>query len=223
MPSDSSDAQSPIRNPQSRKPVIGLIGGIGSGKSAVSAEFARHGGRIISGDQLGHEALRQPEIRDRVIQRFGQGIVGPDGSIVRRLLGAIVFVDPNARRDLEATVFPFIEQRIREEIEAAQSAAEIRFVLLDAAIMLETGWNKVCDWLVYIDVPREIRLERLNRQRGWSEKEVTAREQAQMPLTDKAAKADFTVDNSGPLPETTRQVYDLLKELGLSPAPRKSD
>ncbi len=207
----------------SRKPVIGLIGGIGSGKSAVSAEFARHGGRIISGDRLGHEALRQPAIRDRVVQRFGQGIVGPDGSITRRALGAIVFADPKARRDLEALVFPYIEQRIREEIEAAQSAADVRFVLLDAAIMLETGWNKVCDWLVYIHVPRELRLERLHRQRGWSEKEVTAREQAQMPLTDKATQADFTVDNSGPLPETARQVYHLLEQLGLVSATRASD
>lgn len=202
----------------SRKPVIGLIGGIGSGKSAVSAEFARHGGRIISGDQLGHEALRQPAIRDRVIQRFGQGIVGPDGGITRRALGAIVFADPQARRDLEALVFPYIEQRIREEIESAQSAVDVRFILLDAAIMLETGWNKVCDWLVYIHVPRELRLERLNRQRGWSEKEVTARELAQMPLTDKATQADFTVDNSGSLPETARQVYHLLGQLGLAPA-----
>jgi len=223
MSSDSSNPQSAIRSPQSSKPVIGLIGGIGSGKSAVSAEFARHGGRIISGDQLGHEALRQPEIRDRVIRRFGQGIVGPDGSITRRALGAIVFADPIARRDLEALVFPYIERRILEEIETAQSAVEVRFVLLDAAIMLETGWNKVCDWLVYIHVPRELRLERLNRQRGWSEKEVTAREQAQMPVTDKATLADFTVDNSGPLPESARQVYHLLQELKLVPAPPESD
>ncbi|MBL8794018.1 MAG: dephospho-CoA kinase [Planctomycetia bacterium] len=206
----------------SRKPVIGLIGGIGSGKSAVAAEFARHGGRIISGDALGHEALRQPAIRGRVVERFGRGILGPDGEIVRRELGRIVFADPIARRDLEGLVFPYIEARIRDEIEAAQSAADMRFVLLDAAIMLETGWNKVCDWLVYIHVPRAMRLDRLQRQRGWSEKEVTAREQAQIPLTDKASHADFTVDNSGALAETGRQVYNLLQHLGLVPS-SKSD
>src|SRR5262245_8721332 len=87
-----------------RKPIIGLIGAIGSGKSAVAAEFARLGGRIVSGDRLGHEALQQPEIRRHVAEQFGPEVVAADGSIDRGKLGATVFADPARRRELERMV-----------------------------------------------------------------------------------------------------------------------
>jgi dephospho-CoA kinase len=201
---------------QSRKPIVGLIGGLGSGKSLVAAEFAKHGGLVISGDRLGHEALAEPEIRERIIARFGPDMVAVDGSIDRRKLGAKVFADAGERQALEALVHPFIGRRIKEEIEQANAAAEVAFIVLDAAIMLETGWNKVCDRLVYIHVPRAQRLARLARQRGWAEKEVAAREGAQISLTEKASKADFAVDNSGSVEETARQVQHLAQVLKLN-------
>ena len=89
------------------------------------------------------------------------------------------------------------------------------FLVLDAAVMLEAGWNQVCDWLVYIDVPAEIRLRRLASQRGWSAKEVEAREQAQMPLTTQKSRATYTVDNSGSPAETETQVKQLLRQWGM--------
>ena len=214
----ADNPQSAIRNPQSRKPVIGLIGGIGSGKSAVAAEFARHGGVVVSADQFGHEALRQPDIRDAVVARFGSEIVGADGAIERRKLGRLVFADPAQRKDLEALVFPYIERRIHEEIARANDTPEVRFVVLDAAIMLETGWNNVCDRIVYIDVPQEIRLQRLARQRGWGEKEVAAREAAQMALSAKKARADCVIDNAGPPEATACQVTDLVGQVVLNAA-----
>ncbi len=110
-------------------------------------------------------------------------------------------------------VFPYIERRLREEIAEAQAEARIPFVVLDAAIMLEAGWNNVCDWIVYSDVPREIRIQRLQQQRGWSEKEVTAREAAQINLTDKKARADFVIDNAGTPENTSRQVNRLVQQL----------
>lgn len=198
------------------KPILGLIGGIGSGKSLVSAEFAKHGGFLISGDQLGHEALRQPDIMRQVVDRWGTGVTAADGSIDRRQLGRRVFAAEAERKELERIVFPYIERRIREEIEKANGQADASFVVLDAAVMLEAGWNNVCDWLVYVDVPRELRLRRLAQQRGWDEKEVTAREAAQMRLTEKQKRADFTLDNSG-FPEITAQeVENLLSELKLA-------
>src|SRR5262249_3517754 len=89
-----------------RKPVLGLIGGLGSGKSFVAAEFAKHGGRVTSGDGLGHEALANEEIRQKVVERFGKGIVAADGSIDRKNLGAKVFADEKERCGLEALVHP---------------------------------------------------------------------------------------------------------------------
>src|SRR5438552_1839733 len=101
------------------KPVVGLIGGMGSGKSRVAAEFIRRGARVISGDALGHEALRQPDVRDRVAGRWGRGILDDRGEIDRRRLGAIVFADPLALKALEALVHPWVRSRIAAEVEAA--------------------------------------------------------------------------------------------------------
>ena len=216
MSSDSDNPQSAIRNPQSAaKPVIGLVGGIGSGKSLVAAEFAKHGGRIVSGDEAGHEALRQPEIVAQVEKRWGRAVLDQKGEVIRRKVGAIVFADLAERQALEALVFPFIGQRLPEQIAAAQADPAVRFVVLDAAIMLEAGWNNVCTKLVYVDVPREQRLERIARQRGWTEKEVTARESAQWSIEDKAKRADERIDNSGSPEETARQVAELLRRWGL--------
>jgi dephospho-CoA kinase len=198
-----------------KKPVIGLLGGIGSGKSLVAAELARHGGRIVSGDQAGHEALRQPDIKEQVVQRWGKEVLDEHGEVVRRKVGAIVFADPGERKALEEMVFPYIGTRLREQIEAARREEGVKFIVLDAAIMLEAGWNNVCDRLVYIDVPRAVRLERLARQRGWSEKEVAEREAAQLSLEEKRRRADAILDNSGAPEATARQVQELLARWGI--------
>jgi dephospho-CoA kinase len=198
-----------------RQPVLGLIGGMGSGKSLVAAEMARRGGRIISGDLAGHEALRQPDIKTRVVERWGQAVLDEKGDVDRRKLGAIVFADPAERKALEALVFPFIERRFREEAALAQQDPAVRFVILDAAIMLEAGWNNVCHRLVYVDSPAAVRLRRLAEQRGWSAKEVETREQAQMPLEEKRRRADAVIDNSGSPEATVRQIEGLLRQWNL--------
>ncbi|HYT94945.1 MAG TPA: dephospho-CoA kinase [Gemmataceae bacterium] len=202
-----------------QKPVIGLIGGIGSGKSRVAAEFARRGARIIAGDQLGHEALRQPDVKARVVERWGPDVLDADGEVNRRKVAAIVFADTAQLRGLEAIVFPWIESRIAEEIARAQQDPAVALILLDAAVLLEAGWNKHCDWIVYVHTPRDTRLARLASQRGWTAKEVDARANAQLPLTEKVTRADFVVDNSGPLEATARQVDDLLRQWGVHTEP----
>jgi len=133
----------PVAGIPTQKLVIGLIGGIGSGKTAVAAEFVRHGAKVISGDQLGHEALRQPEIRAKVIERFGAGIAATNGEIDRRKLGNLVFADVHELRALETIVFPWIERGLEEQVAAAQRDPAIRLIVVDAAVMLEAGWNKL--------------------------------------------------------------------------------
>lgn len=199
------------------KPVLGLLGGIGSGKSRVADSLARHGGWVIRADQLGHQALRQPEIAQRVVERFGAGVLDEQGQIVRSRVAAIVFGDPAELRALEEIVHPWIGQAIREEVARAQANPAARFIVLDAAVMLEAGWHKVCQRLVFVDVPAELRQERLARQRGWSAEQVRERESAQMPLTEKAARADHVLDNSGTTEELDRQVQELLTRWQLLP------
>jgi dephospho-CoA kinase len=198
------------------KLVFGLIGGIGSGKSSVAAEFARHGAKVISGDELGHEALRQADIRAQVIEHFGAGIATLNGEIDRRKLGAIVFADVHQLRALEALVFPWIQQGLQEQVAAAQRDPSVSLIVVDAAVMLEAGWDKFCDKIVYVDAPVEQRLARLAHQRGWTEQEVQARAHAQMALPDKAARADAAIDNSGPPAALGPQIAKLLKHWGFS-------
>jgi dephospho-CoA kinase len=196
------------------KLVIGLLGGMGSGKSSVAAEFAKRGARVINADRLGYEALQQPAIRDQLVGRWGRGILDENGDIVRGRVARLVFADETERKALEATVHPYIGRRIREEIEAARAETSVKLIVLDAAIMLETGWDKFCDRLVYVYAPRAARLRRLAEQRGWSEKEVELRERAQTTLTEKAMRAELAINNSGSPEALSRQVEDLLREIG---------
>lgn len=205
------------------KLVVGLIGGIGSGKSQVAAAFARHGARIIAGDQLAHAALRDPEVLAKVVGRWGQDALGAEGEIDRRALATIVFADPEELKALESITHPWIRGRLRAELEAARRDPNVPFIVLDAAIMLEAGWDDVCDRLVFIDAPRSVRLERLTRQRGWTEKEMDARERAQLPLTEKAIRADHVLDNSTSLEHLDRQVNDLVHLWGLARASPRSE
>ena len=203
----------------SRKLVIGLLGGIGSGKTRVAEAFARRGARVINADRIGHDALRDPEIRRQIVERWRDRLLDETGEIVRPRLAQIVFADDGQRRALEAIVHPWIGRRLREVIAAAQAEPDSRFLVLDAAVMLEAGWNSACDKLVFVDTPRPQRLERAARQRSWTAAEVEARERAQLPLTAKAAMADHVLDNSGTLDDLERQVDDLLHKWGITASP----
>jgi dephospho-CoA kinase len=191
--------------------VVGILGGIGSGKSAVAAEFARRGARVIPADQIGHEALRQERVRQEVVCRWGPDMLDEKGEIERCKLGAIVFGDPAERKALEALVHPWIRKRIEEEVARAKADPAVRLIVLDAAILMEAGWHDVCDRLVYVDAPREVRLARVARQRGWAGPELEDRERAQLPLTEKQVRADHVLDNSSTLEHLGRQVDELMQ------------
>jgi dephospho-CoA kinase len=211
--SDPSEALSAAtRFKHGPKPVIGLVGAIGAGKSTAARCFAARGGHVIDADVLGHEALRQPEIVEALVKRWGARVSKPDGALDRREIGKIVFAAPTERNALEATVFPYIGERTRQEIAAAQTNPAVAFVVLDAAVLLEAGWGEMVDRLVYVDAPRELRAARLAVRSGWSEGELAAREAAQWPADVKQARADAVVVNGADATVLAEQIDRLLKE-----------
>ncbi len=201
------------------KPVIGLVGAIGGGKSTAGRCFAARGGYVIDADSLGHEALRQPEIVAKLVRYWGEGIRKPDGSLDRREIGRIVFADRTQRNALEATVFPYIEARTRQEIAAAQANPDAAFVVLDAAVLLEAGWGEMVDRLVYLDAPRPTRVARLAARSGWTEADLTAREAAQWTAEEKKSLADAIIVNDAGVAELQEQVDRLLAEWQLAHEP----
>jgi dephospho-CoA kinase len=192
-----------------RKPVIALVGGIGSGKSTVARLLGKRGGLVIEADPIAHEALRDPAVKEKIVARFGREVLS-EGKIDRRKLGGQVFADPAARRELESWVHPWVGERVKELCRKADGDSGVQFVVLDAPVMLEAGWTDVYDRLLYVHTPREVQLTRLGP-RGWTAEQLAARERAQLSIDEKARRADATVDNSGTIEETERQLDELLR------------
>ena len=204
-------------------PVVGLVGGIGAGKSVAASALAGLGLLVLDADAIGHALLAQRPARDLILDRFGSRILeatpgevgkAPEGideedeqsddgpRIDRRALGQIVFGDPAARRDLEAILHPPMRKTFERAIARAGRAKRIG-VVLDAAILFEAGWNHLCDAVIFVDAPRELRLARLAVSRGWPEDVLDAREKAQAPLQEKRDRSDRVISNDGD-PEALR-------------------
>jgi dephospho-CoA kinase len=177
--------------------LIGLTGGIGSGKSTVSALLARRGAVIIDADAITRE-LQQPgtPVFDAMVERFGSGIVAADGTLDRQAVADIVFADPEALADLGAIVHPAggaeIAQRLQDEAETDH------LVVLDVPLLVESGRSDMAA-LVVVDVDPEVAVQRLIEQRGMREDDARARMARQVSREERVAKADVVLDNSGTL------------------------
>ncbi len=188
--------------------IIGVLGGVASGKSMVARQFERLGAGVLDADQAGHEVLRLPHVEAAVRRRWGEAVFGPDGRIDRPRLAEVVFTPgprcQTERRYLEQLTHPEIARLIwRQAGVLAAGGAEI--LVLDAALLIETGWDQWCEKVIFVDAPREARLERA-KTRGWDEKEFAAREGVQESLERKRQRADVIIDNSGPPERTQAQV-----------------
>lgn len=199
------------------KAVIGLIGGIGAGKSTASRLLAARGGAVVDADALGHAVLDQEDVRQSITRLWGEraNLLRPDGRIDRRALGRIVFQNSADRNALEALVLPYIRERAAAAVAAAQANRDAEFVVLDAAILLEAGWNEACDRIVYIDAPHELRLARVAARSHWTAADLTAREVAQWPRERKMAASDAVLLNDRDERELEHRLLGLLDSWGV--------
>jgi len=178
------------------KPIVGVLGGIGSGKSTVARMIASEGGGlVIDADADAKAALDEPAVRDQLVAWWGEGVLHEDGRVDRKALADIVFADESERRRLESVVHPRVAAKRASKLEEARGDGSVVLVVLDVPLLAEVGLADQCDALVFVEADRAARLERLGRTRGWGEAEVARREKNQMPLDRKREMAHYVVRN----------------------------
>jgi dephospho-CoA kinase len=183
--------------------LIGITGNIGTGKSTVAEMLADLGAETIDADEVAHRVMRpRTETYDRVLETFGPEVLTSSGEIDRKVLGTIVFRDPQALARLEAIVHPATLEAIERRIVA--TAADV--VVVEAIKLIESGLADECDSVWVVTCRREQQIERVVSQRGLSREEARRRVDAQPPQEEKVARADVVIDNAGSLPETREQV-----------------
>ena len=175
--------------------LVGLTGGIGAGKSSVSASLARRGAVIVDADAIVKE-LQQPgtEVFGEMVERFGSGIVAEDGSLDRAAVAQVVFTDPQALADLGAIVHPRVHTEIERRIEEQRGTDHV--VVLDIPLLAEAGWPGLVGTIV-VDLDPEVAIARLVEHRGFTEEDARNRIANQMAREHRLSKADFVVDNHG--------------------------
>ncbi len=178
-----------------RKPVIGLLGGPGSGKSRVARIMSELGCGVIDSDEIAKQVIEEEEVKRKLVRRWGEGILDNRGVIDHRLLGNVVFSDEKELNKLESIVHPQVHLRRSELMEQYQSSGELRGVVEDCPLLLEKSIDTSCDVLVFVKADRDIRLERVKRSKGWDDRELSRREKNQMPLDTKLKAADYVIQN----------------------------
>lgn len=187
---------------------IGLIGGIGSGKSLVAELFGKAGAEVIDADRIAHDVLKDPRIIARIRKKWGQRVLGKRGEIDRKKLAEQVFRSHESIEMLNRLIHPQVIKEIRRRLKGCRK----RMAVIDAPLLLEAGQQKMCDTLVFVDAPRPLRIQRIRR-RGWNARELLRREQRQLPLKEKRKRADYIVKNSGAVQKTFDQVKRIVREL----------
>ena len=199
--------------------VVGLTGGIGSGKSTVSALLAAKGAVVVDADAVVHE-LQRPgtAVFEAMVDRFGNGIVAADGSLDRSAVADIVFNDPDALADLNGIVHPAVGAEIVRRMDELSTTDTV--VVLDVPLMVESARGYPVAGLIVVDVDPEVALRRLVEQRGMREDDARARIARQASREERRARADVIIENSGSLDDLAAQVDRAWRWIEALPAPR---
>lgn len=190
---------------------VGLTGGIATGKSSVSAILAELGAVIIDADALAREVVEKgtPGL-DAVVTEFGTGLLTPDGDLDRPAMGALVFSDVDARKRLEAIVHPLVFERI---IDLETHAPAGALVVHDIPLLAESGRADTFDAVIVVHAPEDVQIERMVRDRGWTEDEARARIAAQAAAEDRLSIATYVIDNTGTIEDLRRRVTEVFDVL----------
>jgi len=190
--------------------VVGLTGGIGSGKSTVASLLARRGAVVVDADALARDAVAPgtPGLSE-VVARFGAAVVGARGELDRGALAAVVFADAAALADLNAIVHPWVRAAIAERLAGLDGGAFDGVVVLEIPLLVESGRSYGASKVIVVDCPEDVALRRLVEERGMDEGDARRRMAAQVSRADRLAAADVVIDNSGSLADLERQVGEV--------------
>lgn len=194
--------------------IVGLTGGIASGKSLVAKVFHDLGAHIIDADKIVHELLETgQQAWKEVVEYFGPEIVFPDGTINRRKLGEIVFNDAEKRAWLNQCLHPKVFAVYTARVKRLGARALHAIIVLDAALLIETGYHKKMDRTVVVYADQEQQMERLTNRDRFSREQALVRIRSQMPLSEKRRQADYVIENTGTREETEQQAREIFQKL----------
>lgn len=199
--------------------ILGLAGGVGSGKSAVAAILGEMGFVVSDSDAGARAVLEKPEVIEELVGAFGEGVLDAAGRPDRRAIADAVFGDEAKRRTLESIIHPRLHEERAKLVKGAR-AVKAAGVVIDAPLLFEAGVDAECDAVFFVDTPRQARLARVARGRGWSEAELARREAAQMPLDEKRRRSDHVIANDGDLDDLRARVRAALEAIGHARGPR---
>ena len=200
--------------------VIGVTGGVGTGKSTVAKMFKRFGAAVLDADVMAHEAMEPKRLAwRRIVNAFGEGILNEDQTVNRQRLASLVFRDAQRRRQLERILHPQVLRSLKQQVHRLRRSRRIRAVILDVPLLIEVGAQRLVDAVVVVTAPAQVQRERLKKKYGWSQTEVDARIGAQWDVSAKVALADHVIDNSDGVDATRTQVERIWNQLV---APRSS-
>lgn len=195
--------------------VIGLTGGIASGKSTISAMFAEMGIPVIDADIEARLAVEKGEkAYSDIVSFFGVEILDENGAINRPKLGSIVFNDSGKRKMLNSIVHPAVRERMAQKRKLAEAANE-KAIVMDIPLLFESKLTALVEKIIVVYVNEQTQLERLMDRNGFSKEEAMARINSQMPIQDKVGLADAVIDNNGSIEESKQQLKDILKKWGI--------
>lgn len=194
--------------------IVGLTGGIASGKSLVAKVFQDLGAHIIDADKIVHELLEPgQQAWEEVVKYFGPEIVFPDKTIDRRKLGEIVFNDAEKRAWLNQCLHPKVFAVYTARVKHLCARALHAIIVLDAALLIETGYHKKMDRIVVVYADQEQQMERLTSRDRFSREQALVRIRSQMPLSEKRKQADYVIENTGTREETEQQAREIFQKL----------
>ncbi|MGG3453781.1 MULTISPECIES: dephospho-CoA kinase [Paenibacillus] len=195
---------------------IGLTGGIATGKSTVSRMLAGLGAAVLDADVIAREIMEPGHpVLAAVRERFGQGVLHPDGTLDRKKLGEIVFSHPEERIALESLTHPAIRSEMKQRLDELEQEDPLRLVVADIPLLYESGLDPLYEEIMVVYVPRELQMSRLIQRDGLSREAAEQRLSAQMDIEVKKERADILIDNSGGLDETKRQIDVFWRDKGL--------